>query len=88
MNSTNTQSAKRRMGAAVLALAMIAGVGAYHFLQPISARAAATSNAAPLDDKQDCTIALPRPGDGDRRRARHSGHRQRCRHRQGRPEEG
>ena len=52
MNSTNTQSAKRRMGAAVLALAMIAGIGAYHFLQPISVRAAATSNAAPLDESK------------------------------------
>jgi serine protease Do len=52
MNSTYAQSAKRRIGAAVLALAMIAGVGAYHFLQPTTARAAATSNAAPLDDNK------------------------------------
>lgn len=52
MNNTNAQSVKRRMGAAVLALAMIAGVGAYHFLQPTVARAGATSNAAPLDDSK------------------------------------
>jgi serine protease Do len=31
---------------------MIAGLGAYHFLQPVTARAAATSNAAPLDDSK------------------------------------
>jgi serine protease Do len=52
MNSTYAQSANRRIGAAVLAFAMIAGVGAYHFLQPTTARAAATSNAAPLDDNK------------------------------------
>ena len=52
MNSTNTQSAKSRMGAVVLAIAMVAGVGAYHFLQPISVGAAATSNAAPLDESK------------------------------------
>ena len=52
MNSTYTQSTKRRIGAAVLALAMIAGLGAYHFLQPIGARAAANSNTAPLDDSK------------------------------------
>ena len=52
MNSTNLQSTKRRIGAAILALAMITGLGAYHFLQPTSARAAATSNTAPLDDNK------------------------------------
>jgi|SRR5580700_56477 serine protease Do len=52
MNSMYTQSAKRRIGAAVMALAMIAGIGAYHFFQPTTARAAATSNAAPLDDSK------------------------------------
>src|SRR5215469_11969478 len=52
MNSTYTQSTKRRVGAAVLALAMIAGLGAYHFLQPTGARAAADSNTAPLDDSK------------------------------------
>jgi len=49
MKST-TQYTKRRIGAAVLALALIFGVG-HHFLQP-TARAAATSNAAPLDDSK------------------------------------
>jgi len=52
MNSTNLQSTKRRIGAAILALAMITGLGAYHFLQPTSARAAASSNTAPLDDNK------------------------------------
>jgi len=52
MNSTYTQSTKRRIGAAVLALAMIAGLGAYHFIQPTGARAAASSNTAPLDDSK------------------------------------
>jgi serine protease Do len=52
MNSTNTSSAKRRIGAVVMALAMIAGLGAYHFIQPTTAHAGATSNAAPLDDSK------------------------------------
>src|SRR6516164_1654751 len=52
MNSTSSQSTKRRIGAAVLALAMIAGLGAYHFIQPTGARAAANSNTAPLDDSK------------------------------------
>jgi serine protease Do len=52
MNSTNLQSTKRRIGVAILALAMITGLGAYHFLEPTSARAAATSNTAPLDDNK------------------------------------
>jgi serine protease Do len=52
MNSRNIQSAKHRIGAAVLALAMVTGIGAYHFLQPISVRAAATSNATPLEDSK------------------------------------
>jgi serine protease Do len=52
MNSTNAQSTKRRIGAAVLALAMIVGLGAYHFIQPTGVRAAATSNTAPLDDNK------------------------------------
>jgi serine protease Do len=51
MNST-TSHTKQRIGAAVLAFAMIAGLGAYHFLQPVTARAAATSNTAPLDDSK------------------------------------
>src|SRR5215469_8256756 len=52
MNSTYTQSTKRRIGAAVLAFAMVAGLGAYHFIQPTGARAAANSNTAPLDDSK------------------------------------
>src|SRR6516225_7107561 len=52
MNSTSIQSTKRRIGAAVLALAMIAGLGAYHFIQPTGVRAAANSNTAPLDDSK------------------------------------
>ena len=52
MNNTYTQSTKRRIGAAVLALAMIAGLGAYHFIQPTGARAAAGSNTAPLDESK------------------------------------
>src|SRR5271157_2696963 len=52
MNTFSTQTTKRRIGAAALALAMIAGLGGYHFLQPTIARAAATSNAAPLDDSK------------------------------------
>ena len=52
MNTLSAQTTKRRIGAAVLALAMIVGLGAYHFLQPTSARAAATSNTAPLDDSK------------------------------------
>jgi serine protease Do len=50
MNSNYSKSAAKRVGAAVLALAMIAGLGAYHFIQPMGAHAAATSNAAPLDE--------------------------------------
>jgi serine protease Do len=59
MNSTNLQSTKRRIGAAILALAMITGLGAYHFLQPTSARASASSNTAPLDDiKSEALLSL------------------------------
>ena len=58
MNSTYTQSTKRRIGVAVLAVAMIAGLGAYHFIQPTGARAA-SSNTAPLDDsKVESLLAL------------------------------
>ncbi len=52
MNSTKHHSTKRSLGAAVLAVAMIAGLGAYHFVQPTNARAAATSNTAPIDDSK------------------------------------
>jgi serine protease Do len=48
MNTTSMN----RLGAAILALAMVAGLGAYHFVQPTSARAAATSNTAPIDDSE------------------------------------
>src|SRR5271165_5385841 len=48
----NTKFTKRSIGAAFLAVAMIAGLGASHFLQPTSARAAANSNTAPLDDSK------------------------------------
>ena len=59
MNSTSSQSTKRRIGAAVLALATIAGLLAYHFIQPAGARAAASSNTAPLDDsKIDALLSL------------------------------
>ena len=47
----NFLSNKRRIGAAVLACAITAAFGAYHFVQPISARAAA-SNTAPIDDSK------------------------------------
>jgi len=43
---------KRRIGVVLLAIAMIAGAGVYHFLQPATARAAATSNAAPIDENK------------------------------------
>ena len=51
MNS-KTQTLTRRIGAAALALAVVAGIGAFHFLQPANARAAATSNTAPIDDSK------------------------------------
>jgi len=48
----NMNSTARRIGAAALALALTAGLGAFHFLQPSTARAAATSNTAPIDDSK------------------------------------
>jgi serine protease Do len=48
----NTPIPIRRIGAAVLAFAMVVGLGAYHFLRPATARASATSNATPLDDNK------------------------------------
>src|SRR5271169_2330745 len=51
MNSTYTSSTKRRIGAAVLTLALILVVG-HHFLKPTSAHAAPSSNTAPLDDSK------------------------------------
>ncbi len=52
MNSTKRESSIRRIGIGVLALALTAGLGAWHFLQPTSVRAAATSNTAPIDDSK------------------------------------
>jgi serine protease Do len=46
-----TQNTKSRIGVAVLALALIFGIG-HHFLQPSTAHAAASSNTAPLDDSK------------------------------------
>jgi serine protease Do len=48
--------AKRRIGAAVLAAALVAGIGAYHFLEPTGVHAAPTSNTAPLDDSKISTL--------------------------------
>ena len=52
MNTISTQTTKRRIGAAFLAVAMVAGVVGYHCIQPERAHAAATSNAAPLEDSK------------------------------------
>jgi len=51
MNSTYTSSTKRRIGAAVLTLALILAVG-HHFLKPTFAHAAPSSSTAPLDDSK------------------------------------
>src|SRR3974390_3312593 len=48
----NMNSTARRIGAAALALALTAGLAAFHFLEPPPARAAATSNTAPIDDSK------------------------------------
>ncbi len=48
----NFPSSKHRIGAAVLALALAAGLGAYHFIQPTGVHASPTSNTAPLDDSK------------------------------------
>jgi serine protease Do len=52
MNTFFTQTAKRRLGAAILAMALIAGIAGYHCIEPTSASAAATSNATPLDESK------------------------------------
>jgi len=52
MNPLSTRTAKRSIGAAVLAIALVAGVAGYHCLQPDRAHAAATSNATPLEDSK------------------------------------
>ncbi len=48
----NVPSNQRRIGVAVIAVAMTAALGAYHFVQPAAVRAAATSNTAPIDDSK------------------------------------
>jgi serine protease Do len=48
----NNPFSKSRIGAAVLALALAAGLSAYHFIQPSGVHASATSNTAPLDDSK------------------------------------
>jgi serine protease Do len=48
----NNLSTKRRISAAVLAFAMVVGLGAYHFLHPTTAHAAPSSNTAPIDDSK------------------------------------
>lgn len=52
MNTFSTQTAKRRIGAAMLAVAMVAGIAGYYCLKPTAARAGATSNATPLDENK------------------------------------
>jgi serine protease Do len=48
----NTNSKFTRIGAGVLALALVTGLGAYHFIQPTGAHAAPSSNTAPIDDSK------------------------------------
>ncbi len=48
----NNPFSKSRIGAAALALALAAGLGAYHFIQPTRVNASPTSNTAPLDDSK------------------------------------
>ena len=52
MHTISPNFAKSRIGAAILAVAMVAGVVAYQCIQPDRANAAATSNATPLDDSK------------------------------------
>src|SRR5664279_4378780 len=52
MHSNSPKSNQSRIGAAILAIAMVAGIVGYHFIQPDRANAAATSNAAPLEDSK------------------------------------
>ncbi len=56
MNTFFAQISRRRIGAAFLAIALVAGVGAYHFLEPTGVHAAPTSNAAPIDDSKIATL--------------------------------
>src|SRR5271165_4702307 len=48
----DTNSRFNRIGAAILALALVTGLGAYHFIQPTGAHAAPSSNTAPIDDSK------------------------------------
>jgi serine protease Do len=48
----NSKSRLTRIGTAVLALAMVTGLGAYHFIQPTGAQAAPTSNTQPIDESK------------------------------------
>jgi len=52
MNTSPAQTAKRSVGAVILAVALIAGVVGYRCIQPGHANASATSNAAPLEDSK------------------------------------
>ena len=52
MHTISPNFAKSRIGAAILSVAIVAGVVAYQCIQPDRANAAATSNATPLDDSK------------------------------------
>ena len=56
MMNTHIPAAKRRIGAVVLATALVAGLGAYHFLQPTGARAALSSSTGPIDESKVSTL--------------------------------
>jgi len=51
MNTFSTPTAKRRIGAAILAVAMVAGIAGYYCLKPTAVRGA-SSNATPLDENK------------------------------------
>ncbi|MGA9567273.1 MAG: Do family serine endopeptidase [Candidatus Korobacteraceae bacterium] len=56
MSNTQIPTAKRRIGAVVLATALVAGLGAYHFVQPTGARAALSSSTGPIDESKVSTL--------------------------------
>jgi serine protease Do len=56
MINPHIPSAKSRIGAVVLATALVAGLGAYHFLQPTGARAALSSSTGPIDESKVSTL--------------------------------
>jgi serine protease Do len=56
MINTHIPTAKRRIGAVVLATALVAGLGAYHFLQPTGAHAALSSSTGPIDENKVSTL--------------------------------